>query len=950
MPDGTVVTVQCFGDATQAQKYVPSEDIWVSANSLTVKLAAQTVSDPKNPNNPQDMTSPFEIGPAMVLPDGRLLAIGATGFTGLYTAPSDPTKPGFWTTGTNLPTSSSTFTINGVSDNLQTALDAPCCILPNGKVVIVAGPLTNFPDSKGNAAYWSAPSNFFLYDYTNGSITALDKPAPNSGHETFTANLLVLPTGQMMYASMQNVLNIYTPDPKAGGPQDAWRPSISNIATPVPNVLAVGHTYSITGTQLNGLSSGSSYGDDVQNASNYPLVKVTSVEPALVRYLKTSEFSYRGISKAGDTSAMTATLEVPTDLPAGNYNLTVVANGIESHPLLIKVISQDCFIVTDRSSYGQGEVQAILNAQGAPATFSPSVYVVVEGFTPGDLQLDANNLGSPPIKPSFGNPAPGISFQFVGPVIPEDPKLPNTPQRFTFEFQISFQDVSPFNFPGQGPLTLPISTSLLTPKNQVVQADAVIYLLKTPDPYILHGDAVRGNPWYLSVDIRVFQIPRGRTRFGVAVGSGNAPDAATAYIQHVLKNLNADLAAATAAFESIPLSEDASSLAIAAQDASGTPIYNFALARVRSRDVSAAKNVRCFFRMWPGANAIAKYDPNTLYRSGIVPQPNNQPTKKIPLLGIVGDEIMTIPFFAEKRVNTSAVSMLQQSDAPNIQTIKAVTALGGEVDTYFGVWLDINQSGQKFFPSRILSSNKDGPYKNQGPLLSVQELVRSQHQCLVVEIAYDPDVIMLNSDPGNSDKLAQRNLTFVGVPNPGLNESRTAPQIIELRPTPPLLAKVQKYDEIMIAIGGVPAGTVGNIYLPATTAETILKLADQIYWAHELTKVDDNTISFNASGVSYIPVPPGTDAKNFVALMTLDLPLGIKKGQLFTATVKQMSRAFATLPFKQIVEIAGQSTNQKSLVIRDETESVSAPFPSSFHHTVKKLTTLFPPHRGAATP
>ena len=36
------------------------------------------------------------------------------------------------------------------------------------------------------------------------------------------------------------------------------------------------HTYTLRGTQLNGLNEGASYGDDAQMASNYPLVQLTA--------------------------------------------------------------------------------------------------------------------------------------------------------------------------------------------------------------------------------------------------------------------------------------------------------------------------------------------------------------------------------------------------------------------------------------------------------------------------------------------------------------------------------------------------------------------------------------------------------------------------------------------------------------------------------------------------
>jgi len=77
-----------------------------------------------------------------------------------------------------------------------------------------------------------------------------------------------------------------------------------------------------------------------------------------------------------------------------------------------------------------------------------------------------------------------------------------------------------------------------------------------------------------------------------------------------------------------------------------------------------ADHVRLFFRMWPAQQTDATFDTQTLYRSG-----TNASGEKIPLLGIRGPEIMTIPFFATPRINTSAASMSSQTDPSNVHKI-----------------------------------------------------------------------------------------------------------------------------------------------------------------------------------------------------------------------------------------------------------------------------------------
>jgi hypothetical protein len=184
----------------------------------------------------------------------------------------------------------------------------------------------------------------------------------------------------------------------------------------------------------------------------------------------------------------------------------------------------------------------------------------------------------------------------------------------------------------------------------------------------------------------------------------------------------------------------------------------------------------------------------------------------------------------------------------------------------------------------------DGPFINMGPLLSIEELVRSEHQCLLAEISFDPDPIPSTADPSTSDKLAQRNLTFVNVPNPGFAASRRAPQTFEVRPTPILLPTALGNDELMIEWGNTPTGSLANIYLPAVPASQIIDMANQIYSDHRLKQVEANTIQCPTGGVTYIPIPKAA-GPNFASLLTIDLPDTVKKGQVYDISVKQITSA-----------------------------------------------------------
>src|SRR5262249_17826507 len=132
LPDQTVLTVQC-SNIPNAEKYVASTNKWVAASTLPVSLVE---------------SSSLEIGPAFLLPDGRVFCVGATNHTALYTRPPIPSQGGTWFAGPNFPS------IDGKAIG---AKDAPGCLMPNGKVLFVGGPVDGQADS------YLAPTYFFEF-------------------------------------------------------------------------------------------------------------------------------------------------------------------------------------------------------------------------------------------------------------------------------------------------------------------------------------------------------------------------------------------------------------------------------------------------------------------------------------------------------------------------------------------------------------------------------------------------------------------------------------------------------------------------------------------------------------------------------------------------------------------------------------------------------------------
>jgi hypothetical protein len=326
LPDGTVLTVQIVG-VPAAEKYVPAMDRWVSAGNTPGALTMATITDPVTTT----VINVSEIGPALALPDGRCFFVGGTGRTALYTSAADPMQPGTWTAGPNLPADTSSNNYNSANGNLQTVLDGPATLLPNGNVLGVAG--NTVRQVNGPAIqFWSNPCNCYLYNVAANTITSLTPQPPNNAVDVWRARLLGLPTGQVLLSTQQaNMLEMLTIDPAVATPDLRGRPSINTV----PAAFVSGCTYVMTGTQFNGLSQGSSYGDDAGVSTNYPIVRLRNAANGTVVFLRSFGFSSMGI--ATGSALQTTSVQVPRGVPIGQYDIVTIANGIPSEPVSVRV-------------------------------------------------------------------------------------------------------------------------------------------------------------------------------------------------------------------------------------------------------------------------------------------------------------------------------------------------------------------------------------------------------------------------------------------------------------------------------------------------------------------------------------------------------------------------------------------------------------------------------------
>jgi hypothetical protein len=288
LPDDTVVTVRC-DSSRKADKYVAASNTWVDGGTLTTGIVEIASS---------------EIGAAILMNDGRAWFAGANSHNAIHTMPAVASNPGAWSAGPDFPNDSMGQTVG--------CKDSPSCLMTNGKVLIAAGPVN------GVRGDYLTPTYFFEF---NGSSLRRVSDPPNATNVPYIGRMLLLPTGQILFAAQTNEIYAYNyfscTDP-------TWRPHITSC----PPLVRPWHSYTLYGSNLNGLSQAVGYGDDASAATNYPLVRIRHKATGKITYCKTFEHSTMGV--ATGTAIESTNFAVPFGIPAGASEIYVVANGIAS--------------------------------------------------------------------------------------------------------------------------------------------------------------------------------------------------------------------------------------------------------------------------------------------------------------------------------------------------------------------------------------------------------------------------------------------------------------------------------------------------------------------------------------------------------------------------------------------------------------------------------------------
>jgi hypothetical protein len=302
LPNKQVLTVDAYvfdynPTGTNSEIYVPAAGKWHSAGSTLVQLWDSAANCGGENNATQ------EVGPAVLRPDGTVFATGAntcgggaSGATAIYNS-----NTGTWTAGPYFP------------PNLNIA-DGPASLEINGNVLMVASP-----------GYGNRPVTILEWDGTN--LNTVPGPPRASRDGSYVCNFLVLPTGQILFTDFSRDVEIFT---STGTYNPSWAPRIQSF----PTTVSPAGSYTISGHLFNGMSQGAAYGDDVQAATNYPLVRITNVATGDVFYSRTHDHSSMAVAFNGLVSTH---FDVPANQELGPSQLVVVANGIPSQPVSINV-------------------------------------------------------------------------------------------------------------------------------------------------------------------------------------------------------------------------------------------------------------------------------------------------------------------------------------------------------------------------------------------------------------------------------------------------------------------------------------------------------------------------------------------------------------------------------------------------------------------------------------
>lgn len=783
----------------------------------------------------------------------------------------------------NITTNSPTWESAGTPPLAKQRVHACAVLLPTGSVFLNGGEVDGGP-LLPQAELYHPPINWNQKQYNAGAgqWEAIEAPLVKRGYHSVA---LLMPDGRVWiagstwsdWAQNEHRMEVYTPPYIVPG-----RVKIQKA----PPSVGYGASFEVR------LSSSTSI-------SRVVLIRCGSVTHA---FDADQRYIVCNFEQNGDRLQVISP-EGPGIAPPGNYMLFVLdSTMINGHgrpcerAAILRVCDQECTPVNNRSTYSKLEVDA-LKSNGT-AVFTDAVWLFLENFRPHE----ANHPTAPTLTVFFdfeGGPAVDpnrFKLEPQNPWLEDDSLPPDIAQRFALRYDVRIHE--------------DLYNDVNVQRDVVVRWDfghfrchTMLRLTTKPNPFMV--DVAGGNVHWLSTDLRVFNIQAGGTT-PTGAPSMTSNQAPLAYLQQVLtqyKNATNDL---NHPFLKLKAGQDESALELRTQ-VGGKSVFNFAIAKVHYvAQGQAADNVRVFFRMFNTVGTALDFNSQTTYRR------NGNGPNAVPLLGHIGPQIISIPFFEKPRVTPNQSMTAQPPD--DARTIPA----GGATEKveYFGAWLDINQSDKHI--SQFWKD--DGPFTSGFPFQaqSIFDLVRNYHQCLIAEIHFTDDPIpdavdpntTLPGTPANNDNLSQRNLAWVPVGNPGAAATRTAQTTFIARPSGGNLKETfmaesfmaqasvvftgrprrRGPDELIFDGRQVPRGSRVTVYMPDVDADEIINLAARRASPVRLSRIDAHTISFELRHVAYLPLPGGLTTP-IIGLLSVELPSGVLKGERYRLVVHQLSGA-----------------------------------------------------------
>jgi len=270
LADASILMPDDNGYTLTSERYIPSLNQWVADNNGPAPLFG--VND-------------NEIGGGLLLPDRRAFILGGSGNTAYY-VPTGNNTAGSWTAGPPIPMGCG-------------AIDATVSMMANGKMLLAASPIS-LPSVE-----YRDTTVYFEFDYTSNTYTQITRP--DGGGDTsilpcFVTNSLNLPDGTILFCQRSTQYYVYTP---AGSPLASGKPTVSNVT------MLTCSSFQANGTLFNGISEGSSYGDDAQMATNYPIIQLTN--NGNVYYARSHNWNSTGVQRG--SLADSVLFDVPANLP-----------------------------------------------------------------------------------------------------------------------------------------------------------------------------------------------------------------------------------------------------------------------------------------------------------------------------------------------------------------------------------------------------------------------------------------------------------------------------------------------------------------------------------------------------------------------------------------------------------------------------------------------------------